>query len=125
MREKKLLNRFPEMLRVFFGNKEPTNSVPFEVINDLINHVEYMPAPPFNHPIIFCGEGMNDPVCEVGFDDAGNVVFLIGGRSKFVADEETWLNNNFGDLQKSLFCNGSEKYYLLAGTYSGEPVIED
>jgi hypothetical protein len=125
MKEKKLLSKIPDMLLPFLDGPELTNNVPFEVINNLINHVEYMPEPPFNHPIIFCGEGLNDPVCKVGFDDAGNVVFLIDGKLKFMTDEDTWINNDFGDLQAFLFDNGSEKYFLLEGTCSGEPVIED
>ena len=125
MKKKKLLLDFPEMLRIFFGNDLPTNVVPFEVINALINHVEDMPEPMINHPIIFCGEGENDPICEVGFDGGSNVVFLIDGKLKFMTDEDTWINNDFGDLQAFLFDNGSEKYFLLEGTYSGEPVIED
>jgi hypothetical protein len=125
MKKKKLLVEFPEMLRVYFGNGLPTNVVPFEVVNDLINNVEDMPEPMTNHPVIFCGDGENDPICEVGFDAGGNVVFVVDGQTKFVTDIENWVNNNFDDLQKSLFCNDSTKYFLLEGTFSGEPVIDE
>lgn len=113
------------MLRIYFGSGLPTNVVPFEVINDLINNVEDMPEPMVNHPVIFCGDGENDPICEVGFDAVGNVVFVVDGQTKFATDIENWVNNNFDDLQKSLFCNDSKEYFLLEGTFSGEPVTDE
>jgi hypothetical protein len=125
MKKKKLLVEFPEMLCIYFGSELPTNVVPFEVINDLINNVEDMPEPMVNHPVIFCGEGENDPICEVGFDVGGNVVFVVDGQTKFATDIENWVNNNFNELQESLFSNDSTKYFLLEGTFSGEPVTDE
>ena len=125
MKKKKLLVEFPEMLRVYFGSGLPTNVVPFEVINDFINNVEDMPEPLVNHPVIFCGEGENDPICEVGFDEDGNVVFIVDGKLKFMTDVESWVNHNFNDLQESLFDNDSTKYFLLEGTFSGQCVTDE
>ena len=122
MKERKMLVDFPEMLRIYFGSCLPTNVVPFEVVNDLINNVEDMPEPMVNHPVIFCGEGQNDPICKVGFDAGGNVVFIVDGQTKFVTDIENWVNHDFNELQESLFFNDSKKYFLLEGTFSGDPV---
>ena len=72
-----------------------------------------------------CGDGENDPICEVGFDAGDNVVFVVDGQTKFVTDIENWVNNNFDELQKSLFYNDSKKYFLLEGTFSGEPVTDE
>ena len=125
MKEKIVLEEFPEMLRAFFGHEEPTNVVPYEVINALISNIENMPEPLINHPVIFCGEGEHDPICEVGFDAVGNVVFFVDDVLRFAIDEENWLNHDFSDLQESYFCNGSERYILLEGTYSGETVTNE
>lgn len=116
---RKYLGVIPETMKLLLG-EDVTHTVTFEQLNRLINHMEFLPEPLIYHPIIFVSADDINTVIEVGFDAGDNIVFKIGGETKFICAEDYWNNVNFNDLQKFMFMSEEDKYYLLEGTYGGK-----
>ena len=118
----------PKHLEETLGRKSCL--VDWDELNFLISSVEHFPEFPKdyqNHPIVFKSTMEKDcPVCKVGYDKKGNVVFKVGNKIVFRIIEESWINVNFDDLQENLFrwydpqSDIPEHYKLLPGTYSGK-----
>ena len=104
--------------------------VDWDELNFLISSVENFPEFPKNHqnfPIIFKSTMKKDcPVCKVGYNKNGYVIFRVGKETVFKIKEENWVEVNFDDLQENVFrwndpnTDTPEHYKLLPGTYSGK-----